>query len=181
MSLYNKSENKGAKRSDIPTPMELCKMLHKLVTEVYQPSKILDPCCGDRRLTNNFDCEIINYEIKEGSDFLLETQKIHCDLVIMNPPFNIGTGRKLAVEVFMEKVLELVGTDVPIILITPMGFRLNQRYRSKRWLNMRDNYPDITSIISLPLDCFANTLFHCEVLVYNLDLHKNHYFIDYSL
>lgn len=180
MSVYVKKDNKGKKPTDTPTPIDLCKMIYKLVNEVYKPSKILDPCCGDKRLTHNFDCEIINYEIKDGKDFLLETEKIDCDLVIMNPPFNLGgSGRKLAVEVFMDKVLELVDKDIPIILITPMGYRLNQRYKSKRWKNMKDNYPDITSIISLPLDCFENTLFHCEVLVYNLKLKKNHYFIDY--
>lgn len=180
MSVYVKKENKGKKPTDTPTPLKLCKMIHKLVMEVYNPTKILDACCGDKRLTNNFDCEVINYEIKDGKDFLLETEKIDCDLVIMNPPFNLGgSGRRLSVEVFMEKVLELVGKNVPIILITPMGYRLNQRYKSKRWKNMKDNYPDITSIISLPLDCFENTLFHCEVLVYNLKLKKSHYFIDY--
>jgi hypothetical protein len=183
MSLYIKKNNKGKKRSDTPTPIELCKMIHDLVKEVYQPKKILDPCCGDKRLTKLFSeegVEIINYEIKDNKDFLLENEKIDCDLVIMNPPFNLGgSGKKLSVEIFMDKVLELVNHNTPIILITPMGFRLNQRYKSKRWKKMKNEYPPITCIISLPLDCFVDTLFHCEVLVFNLKLNKNHYFINY--
>jgi len=183
MSIYSKQENKGKKRSDTETPKELCKMIYKLIGEIYKPTKILDPCCGDRRLTELFfkdGVEIINYEIKEDKDFLLETEKIDCDLCIMNPPFNVGgSGRKLAVEIFMDKVLELVDNNIPIVLITPMGFRLNQRYKSARWKKMKDKYPPITSIISLPLDCFKETLFHVEVLFFNIHLNENHYFIDY--
>tara|TARA_R110000824_G_scaffold42883_3_gene125645 strand:+ start:1609 stop:2151 length:543 start_codon:yes stop_codon:yes gene_type:complete len=180
MAVYIKALNKGKKRSDTETPLELCKMIYELVSSKLKPTKILDPCCGDKRLTNLFDAEIINYEIKQGNDFLLETEKIDCDLCLLNPPFNLGgAGRKLSVEVFMDKLLELVDNDTPIVLITPMGFRLNQRHKSKRWRKMRDNYPPITSIISLPIDCFDKTLFHCEVLFYNLKLENMHYFIDY--
>ena len=96
----------------------------------------------------------------------------------MNPPFNVGYGRKLSVEVFMDKVLELVNNDIPIIMITPMGFRLNQKENSKRWRKIRDTYPPITSIISLPLDIFEDTLFHCEIICFNCDKFKPHYFLD---
>ena len=87
-------------------------------------------------------------------------------------------GRKLAVEVFMDKVLQLCDNNIPIIMICPMGFRLNQRITSKRWRNMRDNYPKICSIISLPLDIFEDTLFHCEILCFNCDKLEPHYFLD---
>jgi len=181
MSVYNKKENKGKKPTDTPTPLELCKQIYEIIIDKYKPKCILDPCCGDKRLTKNFkDCKIINYEIKEGTDFLKEDTPLNeVDLVIMNPPFNLGgSGRKLAVEIFMDKVLELVKHDIPIVLITPMGFRLNQKYKSARWRKMKAEYPPITSIISLPLDCFKDTLFHCEVLIYNLKTNP-HFFIDY--
>jgi hypothetical protein len=45
----------------------------KIVSDKYTPKKILDPCAGDRRLTDLFKCgdtETINYEIKDGTDFL---------------------------------------------------------------------------------------------------------------
>jgi len=103
-------------------------------------------------------------------------------LVIMNPPFNLGgQGRKLAVEVFMDKVLEVLkDKTTPIVLITPMGFRLNQRIKSVRYKKVRDKYPPITSIISLPLDCFKDTLFHCEILIFNLKMPQFHYFLNYE-
>ena len=188
MSVYSKQQNKGVKRHDIPTPKGLCKQIYDIVIKAYKPTCILDPCCGDRRLTEHFkDIEIINYEIKEDKDFLAETNKLEAvDLCIMNPPFNLGgSGRKLAVEIFMDKVLELCKNDIPIVLITPMGFRLNQRYKSKRWKKMKADYPPITSIISLPLDCFTegdeSVLFHCEVLFFNLKNIDPHYFINYNI
>jgi len=177
MSVYNKGENKGKKPTDTPTPIWLCDFIYRLIGEDFKI--ILDPCSGDNRLTNNFkNSKIINYEIKNGTDFLKEEAKINCDLVIMNPPFNAGTGRKLSVEVFMDKILELVEKDTPIILLTPMGFRLNQRKTSKRWMKVKNYYPEITTIISLPLDAFDNTLYHSEILCFNTPFLKPHYFID---
>jgi len=179
MSVYIKKDNKGKKRNDTPTDERICNLLSTLIKRHYNPTCILDPCSGDRRLTKDFDCNIINYEIKEGTDFLKETNKIDCDFVIMNPPFNIGgTGRKLAVEVFIDKILNLVDNTIPIIMICPMGFRLNQRVTSKRWRKIRDQYPPITSIISLPLDIFEDTLFHCEIICFNCNLFDPHYFLD---
>lgn len=183
MSVYIKKDNKGKKAHDTPTPKELCNQIYEIIIDAYKPKCILDPCCGDKRLTKNFkNTKIINYEIKDGSDFLKEENKLNdVDLVIMNPPFNLGgSGRKLAVEVFMDKVLQLVNNSIPIVLITPMGFRLNQKYKSKRWQKMRDEYPPITSIISLPLDCFQEVLFHCEVLIFNLKNINPHYFINFT-
>ena len=178
MSVYNKKQNKGSKRSDTPTPFWLCDYLYNLLN-INKYNIILDPCAGDKRLTNNFDCNIINYEIKEGTDFLKETNPIECDLVIMNPPFNIGTGRQLAVEVFMDKVLELCKHNIPILMICPMGFRLNQRNTSKRLHKMKTIYPEITTIISLPVNTFEDTLYHAEIICYNTKFLKPHYFAEF--
>lgn len=180
MSVYNKGQNKGTKKSDTPTPIWLCDYLYNLLSDYEEDFKtILDPCAGDKRLTNNFNnSKIINYEIKEGTDFLQETNNIDCDLCIMNPPFNIGQGRKLAVEVFMDKVLELCDNSIPIFMICPMGFRLNQRKTSKRLKKMKNYYPEITTIISLPVDTFEDTLYHAEIVCYNTPFLKSHYFVD---
>jgi hypothetical protein len=178
MSVYNKKENKGTKRSDTPTDRRVCKFLYDIISDAYNPTTILDTCCGDRRLTELFNCNVINYEIKEGTDFLKETNKIDCDMVIMNPPFNVGAGRKLSVEVFMDKVLELVDNKIPIFMICPMGFRLNQRIKSARWRKMRDSYPPITTIISLPIDIFEDTLYHCEIIGFNCCDLNPHYFLN---
>jgi len=175
--VMNKSKNKGVKRNDTPTPFWLCEFLFDLVKE-QDFKTILDPCSGDGRLTKAFQGQdIINYEIKEGTDFLKETKPISCDLVIINPPFNIGQGRKLSVEVFLDKILELVGKETPILIITPMGFRLNQKINSKRWKKVRDTYPPINTIISLPLDTFEDTLFHTEIIGFNTPFLAPHYFI----
>ena len=72
MSVYNVKENKGKKRSDTQTDKRICKFIYDIIIENYSPTKILDPCCGDKRLTELFDCEIINYEIKEKKDFLYQ-------------------------------------------------------------------------------------------------------------
>lgn len=178
MSIYVAKDNKGKKRNDTPTDERVCEFLYNIIIKNYKPTCILDPCCGDKRLTKRFDCKVINYEIKDGTDFLKETKHIDCDFVIMNPPFNVGMGRKLSVEVFMDKVLSLVDNTIPIILITPMGFRLNQKINSKRWRKLRDQYPSIDSIISLPLDIFEDTLFHSEILCFNCGNFKPHYFLD---
>ena len=174
---YNKGQNKGKKRSDTPTPRGICDFLHSLISNHYQPQVILDPAAGDRRLTDKFTCKTINYDIKEGTDFLQEINPIQCDMVIINPPFNIGTGKQLSVEVFMDKILQLCPNDIPIFIVCPMGFRLNQKKTSSRWTKMRDTYPPITTIISLPIDVFENTLFHCEIIGFNTDKLLPHYFL----
>lgn len=178
---YNKGENKGKKPTDTATPIWLCDFMYKLLSSKFDDENktILDPCSGDDRLTNNFiKSKKINYEIKKGTDFLKEDEKINCDLVIMNPPFNAGTGRKLCVEVFMDKLLSLIDNNTPIFMICPMGFRLNQRKTSERWKKIRDTYPEITTIISLPVDTFENTLYHAEIVCFNTSFLKSHYWID---
>ena len=178
MSVYNKKENKTTKPSDTETPLDLCKYIYDLVKDKFDNKEtiILDCCCGDKRLTNNFiNASVINYEIKDGTDFLKETNKIDCSLVIMNPPFNVGQGRKLSVEVFLDKVLDLCHNDIPIVMICPMGFRLNNKRTSKRLIKFKTVYPDITTIISLPLDTFDKTLYHCEIVCFNTNFIKPHY------
>ena len=82
--MYNVNNNKGKKRSDTPTPLWLCDFIYNLIKD-RDYKTILDCCSGDGRLTKNFNnVNIINYEIKEGKDFLLETNKIDCDLCIFN-------------------------------------------------------------------------------------------------
>lgn len=175
--VMNVKENKGVKRSDTPTPNNVCDFIFFLLGDKGF-KKILDPACGDGRLTANFtECEKINYDIKQGQDFLLMTEPIDCDLVIVNPPFNQGKGRKFMPELFLDKILELCGKDVGIVMITPMGFRLNQKTTSKRWKKILLEYPPITSIISLPVNCFDDTLFHTEILCFNLPFLKPHYLL----
>ena len=106
----------------------------------------------------------------------------------MNPPFNIDKktkkyikehygGRPLLPEVWLQKALELFGKKIPIVLFTPYGLRLNQTTESKRWLKfIGGEYPEISSIISLPKNIFDGILFHSEILIFNVNGIKPHYF-----
>lgn len=118
-------------------------------------------------------------------------------LIIQNPPFNnmycmnlylksIKKGKSLLAELFLDKTWKLFGNKIPCICFVPMGFRLNQRVytkgknsnkKGKRYRKMRDNYPDITSIISLPLDIFPGVEFHNEILIFNIPNLKPHYYL----
>jgi hypothetical protein len=175
--MYNVKTKKKEKRNDISTPLLLCKFLYDLLILHYQPKTILDPSCGDGRLTDLFNCDIIQYEIKQGKDFLLEKDKIDCDMVICNPPFNSGNGKKLICGLFLDKVFELCDNDIPVIMFVPMGLRLNQTKKSPRWKEMRDLMPQITTIITLPLDIFDDVEFHTEIICFNTDKLKPHYFL----
>lgn len=111
------------------------------------------------------------------------------DLVILNPPLNTDKrnkkwlkenklGKALLSEIFTDKVFELFGDNIPYILITSMGFLLNQRKKSKRWKKYSNHKAQITSILSLPLDIFPNVEFHIEVLFWNMPYLKPHYWYD---
>ncbi|MFW6225323.1 MAG: N-6 DNA methylase [bacterium] len=113
------------------------------------------------------------------------------DFIICNPPFNNTKenkewmkenkkGKALLPELFLDKMIDLFGEDIhvmPIVLFVPMGFRLNQRLKSKRWKKIRDQHPSISSIISLPLDVFPNVEFHNEILIYNTNWLDAHYML----
>ena len=97
-----------------------------------------------------------------------EPRVVKPQLVLCNPPFN-GYGNKLGSEVWLDKIIELFGKEVPIVLFAPMGFRLNGKQNGKRWSKFNsDKYPPISSIISLPRDIFPEVEFHSERLYSNL-------------
>src|SRR3546814_3155733 len=71
--------------------------------------------------------------------------------------------------------------SVPIAMFTPYGFRLNQTDNSSRWKKfIEGEYPEITSIVSLPKDVFDGILFHSEVLIFNLPALNGHYFVQHG-
>ena len=88
-----------------------------------------------------------------------------------------GYGKQLGSEVWLAKIIELFGKDVPIVLFAPIGFRLNLTAQSKRWVKLTNGtYPAITSIISLPKNVFPNVVFHSEILIFNVQGLEPHYF-----
>lgn len=98
-------------------------------------------------------------------------------LIMCNPPFNGNWRGASYPEVFMRKIVELWGKDVPLVFIAPMGFRLNQKKLSERTTWMRDHGPRITSIISCPVDMFPDTQFHTEILICNIPKLEPHYWL----
>ena len=98
-------------------------------------------------------------------------------LVICNPPFN-GYGRKLASEVWLDKIISLFGKNIPLILFTPVGLRNNLTQKSQRYQKfLKGDYPAIKTIITLPKNIFTGVLFHSEILVFNIDGLPAHYFL----
>lgn len=195
------------KKATIYTPKEVSEFLFAILQpSVHQDDGVIfDPCVGKGSLLlpwqrngyTVFGVDIEDqgfFETEELNYLELTKEDIRGDisLVIMNPPFNIDDktkeyikrqygGRPLLPEVWLQKAIELFGKEIPIVMFTPYGFRLNQTEASKRWQKFSSGeYPEITSIVSLPKDVFDGVLFHSEVLCFNLPQLKGHYFVQTS-
>lgn len=192
------------KKATIFTPNYVSEFLYDLISPYIKTKHglVVDPCVGRGSLLhpwkkNGFrvlgiDIEHQGFPHTKVKNYL-EVRKGEIEdkisLVIMNPPFNIDSktkkyikehygGRPLLPEVWFAKAVELFGSKVPIAMFTPYGFRLNQTENSKRWLKfIKEEYPPITSIVSLPKDVFENILFHSEVLIFNMPELDGHYFV----
>lgn len=188
MKHINK-DHSDIKESTVYTPKEITDFLNKEIISKVNPNRVFDPSIGKGALIQDLKekgkyiigCDIRDVELDIDElyvcDFEKLDKKLDVDLVIMNPPFNGHPNRKLYPEIFIDKAFELCGLDTPLIAIIPTGWRVNQRVNSKRWRKIRDNY-NITSIVSLPLDIFDGVLFHTEIVIFNIDGLKPHYFLD---
>ena len=189
------------KRATVYTPPGVSRFVFNLVAPKIERTKpVLDPCVGAGALLlpfeqNGFDTVGIDIE-KQGfpgtriANYLaIEKGELAMpSLVIMNPPFNIDGktkayvkahygGRPLLPEVWLQKAIALFGREVPMVLFTPYGLRLNQCEDSARWQKFVTGvYPEISSIISLPKNIFDGVLFHSEILLFNIAGLGGHYF-----
>lgn len=193
---------KNVKNSVVYTPSRVSKFIFNIVNSRLDKSKLIyDPCVGKGSLLIPFKkagYKVIASDIKKQGfartkelNYLMINKSMikfsRPGLVIMNPPFNKTNihipkkygGRPLLSEVFFQKTLELFGNNIPMVLFTPYGFRLNQSIGSAR-LNkfITGEYPKICSIISLPKNIFENVLFHSEILLFNFKGLDGHYFYD---
>ena len=189
------------KKATIYTPPTVSNFIYNLVAAKLDKTKpVFDPCVGAGSLLKPFEqggFRVIGIDIEDQGfpktrvKNYLSVAKGEVEdpaLVIMNPPFNLDDktrayvathygGRPLLPEIWLQKAVELFGKEIPIILFTPYGLRLNQMEDSKRWVRfVTGEYPEIASIISLPKDIFPNILFHSEILIFNLAGLKGHYF-----
>ena len=192
------------KKATVQTPSYVSQFLFHIVSPFVdkRSGHILDPCVGKGSLLQPWSehgYKVVGVDIENQGfrgtivkNYLEVTRsdiRREISLVIMNPPFNIDAktkeyiksrygGRPLLPEVWLQKAIELFGRDVPIVMFTPYGFRLNQTAESKRWMKFVDKeYPEITAIVSLPKNVFKDILFHSEVLIFNLPMKRGHYFV----
>ena len=194
--MYNLKKNNyhlKPKSSNIQTPLEVSQFIFELLRDKIERG-IFDPCCGEGNLLkpwkeagyNTVGNDIINIEnrsfknsIDYDIDFLHNWTKSVVpsrNLILCNPPFN-GYGSKLGSEVWLDKIIELFGKDISIVLFVPIGFRLNLTLKSKRWLKLTNGtYPSISSLIALPKNIFPEVVFHSEILIFNIKGLKSHYF-----
>jgi len=210
-NLTRNNYHQKPKNSTIATPPAVSQFIFELLRDKVDQKRshddrIFDPCVGagsllkswtdngywtfgievDKSLVNRWvilhaDFLTLDKKQKSGFDFREHFKKYaKPQLVLCNPPFN-GYGKKLGSEVWLDKIIELFGKEVPVVLFTPMGFRLNSKKKSQRWSKfIQQKYPPITSIISLPRDIFPGIEFHSEILVFNIKGLEPHYFFSPS-
>jgi len=206
--MYNLKRNdyyNNEKDYVVYTPDEISEFIFNIMNQEIAPnSLVFDPCVGGGSLvkpwqnagydTKCYDILNQGFEGTEVQDYLkLRREDIDFTpgIILINPPFNsdeemrkvtseMGFGtRPFMPEVFLSKTLELFGREVPIVLFTPYGFRLNVVHNSKRIVKFLERvYPEITSIISLPKDVYSQVNFHSEIVVFNSKMAKPHYFVD---
>ena len=92
--------------------------------------------CSDRKNTDIFvQKDFLANDVSDSDDTINLKDKLL--FVICNPPFNNDTeskyNKKLLPELFAKETFETYGYDTPLILFAPMGIRLNQRIKSKRY------------------------------------------------
>jgi hypothetical protein len=179
------------KRSDVYTPLGVARFLFEVLDRTHAAT-VLDPAIGTGRLTDPWydagsrivGCDIVNRQPRCHAFHLgryEETERLeHPDLILCNPPFNGCEGKRLYPEVFLAHTFELFGETIPVVLFTPMGFRLNQRRKSTRWRWLRDTQATLSSIVALPLDTFPGVEFHAEILIFNVKDIRPHYFLPES-
>lgn len=192
--MYNLTKNNyhlKPKSSNIYTPQEVSQFIFELLKDkIPKESLILDPCSGQGSLlsfwkeagypTWGIDIDLDSTANAKTDFFTIKPYQsewnLEVNLILCNPPFN-GYGNKLGSEVWLDKIIELFGKDIPIVLFAPMGFRLNGKQNGKRWNKfISSKYPPISSIISLPRDIFTGVEFHSEILIFNIQGLKPHYF-----
>jgi len=188
LTVKRNDYRRNPKSSTVYTPPGLARFLFDLL-DCDRFQTVLDPAIGTGRLTNPwYDAgyHVIGVDIVDHKprchQFILgryeDISEIESpDLVVCNPPFNGCEGKRLYPEIFLAHTFELFGVGQPVVLFAPMGLRLNQRKHSARWRWLRESKARITSIIDLPLDIFPGVEFHAEILVFNIDGLRPHYFL----
>jgi hypothetical protein len=178
--VFNGGSSANPRPNTIATPSGLCRFMFDLISPKYKVKTILDPCAGNSALTKLWrNRKVISYEILKGRDFFRCPNRINCDLVLCNPPFNNDSGKTIFLpQVFLQRIVQVIPKGTPIVLFSPMAMRLDQTSRSSRWRWLQDNCPPITGIVTLPHDAFGTGVkVHSEILLFNMPKLDGHYFL----
>jgi N-6 DNA Methylase len=202
--MYNLTKNnyhQKPKNSVIYTPSEVSQFIFKLLKDkIPQDNIIFDPCSGLGSLLapwkensyqtfgNDINPELLQQGLTNSNydflnDFKIKWTSVYAvypKLILCNPPFN-GYKGKLAPEIWLDKIIELFGRDIPLVLFAPIGFRMNLTLESKRHQKFTNGtYPAISSLITLPKNIFPGVTFHSEILIFNIPNLEAHYFFNYE-
>ncbi len=112
-----------SRASNQETPPGVARFLFDLISPKYEVMRILDPCAGNGALTRPWrGRRVIAFEIERGKDFFSCPERIACDLVLCNPPFNqeLDAPAVYKPEQFLRRIMEVVPSKTPIALIAPM-------------------------------------------------------------
>lgn len=199
-NLKKSDHYKTSKESTIYTPAVVSEYLFDLLSPYFKKGDlILDPCSGMGSLLSpwkNYRTMAIDSDENSRADYKFDFLNLNKEadqprpkLVLCNPPFNGYKINKIGSEIWLDKITELFGKNVPLVLFVPMGFRLNSTAvgrRRKKFLE--GTYPPITSIISLPRNIFLKKTkdneemepshFHAEILIFNIPYLPPHIYIE---
>lgn len=153
------------------TPPEVAQFLYGLLSPLH-PKTVLDVASGNGDLSRPWrdSAEVIEYELAFGNDFFQCAAHIDTDLVLCNPPF--GKEKE-----FLRRIIEVVPLTAPIVLFATHRVRLGSYASGQDWRWCRDEWPPITSIVSLPRGVFKGVNETIEVLIFRAPRLSPHYFL----
>lgn len=153
------------------TPPGVAEFLHRLLCH-RRPKIVLDVASGNGDLSRPWrnSAKVIEYELAYGKDFFDCPDHIATDLALCNPPF--GEEKR-----FLRRILEVVPEFTPIVLVATHRVRLGSYPTSDDWRWCRDEWPPITSIVSLPRGVFRGVNETVEILIFRASGLLPHYFL----
>jgi len=153
------------------TPPHVAQFLFDLLSPLG-PRIVLDVASGNGALSRPWrdSTKVIEYELAFGGDFFKSPDSINTDLVLCNPPF--GKEKE-----FLRRILMVVPQTTPVVLFATHRVRLGSYASSDDWTWCRDEWPPISSLISLPRGVFKGVNDTVEILVFRFPNLKPHYFM----
>ncbi|MHB0958241.1 MAG: hypothetical protein ACYC0X_12245 [Pirellulaceae bacterium] len=153
------------------TPPHVAQFLFHLLSPIH-PKIVMDVASGNGDLSRPWRdlAVIIEYELGFGQDFFQCSESIDTDLVLCNPPFG-------SEKTFLRRILSVVPQTTPVAIIATHRVRLGSYTTSDDWRWCRDEWPKISSIVSLPRGIFRGVNETVEILLFRTPNVLPHYFL----